>query len=119
LWTAEWDQKTYAEPVLAGLKEKLLEGKRRILDAVQFVKSKPPAYLDLSGRRLVDSAIAVLIGHLLLGQGARDQRKQRVARRFIEREMPALRMHCAQILSGDMAALEEYAMLAGPVPAAE
>jgi alkylation response protein AidB-like acyl-CoA dehydrogenase len=119
LWTAEWDQKTYAEPVLAGLKEKLLEGKRRILEAVQFVKSRPASYLDLSGRRLVDSAIAVLIGHLLLGQGARDQRKQRVARRFIEREMPALRMHCEQILSGDMAALEEYAMLAGPVPAAE
>ena len=119
LWTTEWDHKTYAEPVLAGLKEKLLEGKRRILDAVQFVKSKPAAYLDLSGRRLVDSAIAVLIGHLLLGQGARDQRKQRVARRFIEREMPTLRMHCEQILAGDMAALDEYATLAGPVPAAE
>ena len=119
LWTTEWDHKTYAEPVLAGLKEKLLEGKRRILDAVQFVKSKPAAYLDLSGRRLVDSALAVLIGHLLLGQGARDQRKQRVARRFIEREMPTLRMHCEQILAGDMAALDEYATLAGPVPAAE
>jgi hypothetical protein len=118
-WTAEWDQKIYAEPVLAQLKEKLLEAKRRVLEAVQFVKTRPVSYLDLSGRRLVDSAIAVLIGHLLLGQGARDQRKQRVARRFIEREMPALRMHCEQILSGDMAALDEYATLAGPVPAAE
>jgi hypothetical protein len=119
LWTNEWEQKTYAEPVLAGLKEQLVEGKRRILEAVQFVKTKPTSYLDLSGRRLVDSAIAVMIGHLFLGQGAKDERKQRVARRFIEREMPALRMYCEQIRAGDMAALEEYATLAGPVPVAE
>jgi hypothetical protein len=118
-WTADWDHKTYAEPLLAELKEMLLEAKRRILDAVQFVKGKSPSYLDLSGRRLVDSALAVLIGHLLLGQGAKSERKQRVARRFITREMPALRMNCEQIVSGDLAPLEEYALLAGPVPAAE
>ena len=86
---------------------------------MQFVKSKGSSYLDLSGRRLVDSAIAIIVGHLLLAQGAMNERKKRVARRFIERELPVLRMNCEQILAGDMAAMEEYALLAGPVPAAD
>jgi len=89
-----------------------------VLDAVKFIKTQSTQYLDLAGRKLVDSAIAVLIGHLLLGQGAADERKKRVARRFILRELPGLRMNCEQILSGDMTPLTEYAVLAGPVPVA-
>ncbi|MGD0898272.1 MAG: acyl-CoA dehydrogenase family protein, partial [Thermoguttaceae bacterium] len=119
MWTGDWDKKEYADPLLGQLKEKLLDAKRRILDAIQFAKTKATSYLDLSGRRLVDSAIAVVIGHLLLGQGTADERKKRVARRFIDRELPAVRMNCEQIHAGDMAALEEYAVLAGPVPVAE
>ena len=75
--------------------------------------------MDLSGRRLVDSAIAVIVGHLFLGQGAVNERKKQVARRFIDREMPVLRMNCEQIHAGDMSPLEEYSLLAGPVPATE
>ena len=86
-------------------------------EAVQFVKSKGSSYLDLSGRRLVDSAIAIIIGHLLLAQGAKNERKKRVARRFIDREMSVLRMNLEQIHAGDMAVLAEYDVLAGPVPA--
>jgi hypothetical protein len=41
-----------------------------------------------------------------------------VARRFIDRELPILRMNCEQIRAGDVAVMEEYALLAGPVPAA-
>ena len=36
----------------------------------------------------------------------------------ISREMPVVRMNCEQVHAGDMAAMEEYAVLAGPVPAA-
>ena len=68
---------------------------------------------------MVDSAIAIIIGHLFLGQGANNERKRRVARRFIDRELPVLRMNCEHIHAGDMAAMEEYALLAGPVPAAD
>jgi alkylation response protein AidB-like acyl-CoA dehydrogenase len=118
-WAAEWENKNYDDPVLAELKAQLIDGKRRVLEAVQFVKSKASAYLDLSGRRLVDSAIAVIIGHLFLGQAAVNDRKKRVAKRFIAREMPVLKMNCEQVLSGDMSALEEYSVLAGPVPTAE
>ena len=72
--------------------------------------------MDLAGRKIVDSAIAVLVGHLLLGQAAGNERKRRVARRFIDLEMPRLRMNCELIASGDMAPLDEYELLAGPVP---
>ena len=63
--------------------------------------------------------IAIIIGHLLLAQGASDERKKRVARRFITRELSVLRMNIEQVFAGDAAATEEYALLAGPVPAAD
>ncbi len=118
-WTAEFDRKQYDDPLLEELKQSLIQGKQRVLEAIAFVKQQRASYLDLSGRRLVDSAIAVIIGHLLLGQGVADERKRRVARRFITREMSVLRTNCEQILTGDNTVLEEYALLAGPVPAAD
>ena len=117
-WTEEYEKKQYADPLLAELQQKLGQGKQQVMEAIQFVKGQGPSYLDFSGRRLVDAAIAVVIGHLLLGQGAADERKKAVARRFINREMPVLRTNCQQILSGDTAPLDDYALLAGPVPAA-
>jgi hypothetical protein len=81
------------------------------------VKTQGTGYLDLSGRRLVDSAVTIIIGHLLLGQGAANARKKRVARRFLLQELPVLKVHCEQILCGDTTPLGEYDLLAGPVPA--
>ena len=117
-WTSQFEQTDYGDPLLDDLKRQLIEARGRVAEAVQFVKSQGSSYLDLSGRRLVDSAIAIIVGHLLLAQGAANERKKRVARRFINREMPVLRTNCEQIHSGDTAALEEYALLAGPVPVA-
>jgi alkylation response protein AidB-like acyl-CoA dehydrogenase len=109
---------TYQLEMLENLKAELIEGKQELLKAVEFVKTQPSSYLDLVGRRLVDAAIIVIVGHLLLGQAVKDERKQRVARRFIRSGLPALRMYCEQILARDTSALDEYAMLAGPVPSA-
>ena len=67
----------------------------------------------------MDSAIAVIVGHLLLGQGAADERKRRVARRFIETQLPVLRADLEMIQSGDTSAMDEYELLAGPVPKGE
>ena len=100
------------------LKQKLLEARQRVVEAVAFVKSKGTSYLDLAGRKLVDSAIVIVVGHLLLTQGAKNERKKRVARHFLARKLPVLQMNCQQIYSGDMTPMEEYALLAGPVPAA-
>jgi hypothetical protein len=171
----EFEEIQYAEPLLAELKAKLAAGKEEVLKAIAFVKSQSTDYLDLAGRKLVDAAAAVYIGHLLLQQASglrtgagppspasvaaglctgrggdagrravppnvaaggspaesgtgysptlnptkldawRD-RKGRVARRFIDTQMPNVRLNCELIAAGDRTPLEEYDLLAGPVP---
>ena len=57
--------------------------------AIAVVGDQPAGDLQLEfGRRLVDAAIAVIIGHLFLRQGAVNDRKKRVAKRFIETRLP-------------------------------
>ncbi|MCY2989384.1 MAG: hypothetical protein NTY19_16140 [Planctomycetota bacterium] len=115
-WVAPREQLEYADPLLAELKQKLVTGKQRLMETIQFVKQRSTSYLDLSGRRLVDSAIAVIVGHLFLGQAVQNERKKRVARRYIDTQMCLLRANCEQVLAGDVSPLEEYEILAGPVP---
>jgi len=118
-WTVDHEKKQYDVPLLAELQQSLIDAKQRVLEAIAFVKSQGTSYLDLSGKRLVDAALTIIIGHLFLGQGERSERKQRVARRFITRELPVLEMNCRQILTGDTSAMDEYQTLAGPVPAVD
>jgi alkylation response protein AidB-like acyl-CoA dehydrogenase len=54
--------------LLTDLKQKLMEGRMHVLNAIAFVKAQSTEYMDLAGRRLVDAAAAVYIGHLLLQQ---------------------------------------------------
>jgi 3-(methylthio)propanoyl-CoA dehydrogenase len=117
-WVEPHEAKTYNDPLLDGLKQQLIDARKKINEAVVFVKAKGSSYLDLSGRKLVDSAITVVVGHLLLAQGAKDERKKRVARRFIDRDLAVLKMNCELIHAGDASPTEEYALLAGPVPVA-
>ena len=116
-YVAEHEKAACSDPTLAALKQKLVEAKTRVLEAIRFIKGRAAAYLDLSGRRLVDSAIFVIVGHLLLAQGAVNDRKKRVARRFIESGLPVLAMSLEQAFAGDMSPMDEYDLLAGPVPA--
>ena len=113
---AGFEKVEYSDPMLTGLKQKLVEAKGEIVKTIQFVKTRPSFYLDLSGRRMVDSAIAVIVGHLFLGQATKCDRKKRVARRFIENHLPVIRANLDQVLSGDSSAMDEYDLLAGPVP---
>jgi alkylation response protein AidB-like acyl-CoA dehydrogenase len=137
---AEFEEIQYADPLLVELKVKLVAGKEQVLKTIVFVKSQSMDFLDLAGRKLVDAAVAVYVGHLLLQQSEpraqatgpsgpagpgldatrlstlRD-RKKRVARRFIDVELPKARLNCKLIATGDRTPLEEYALLAGPVPA--
>jgi hypothetical protein len=109
----------YADEQLAELKQKLIDAKQTLMEAIRFVKTKPTSYLDLSGRRLVDAALVVIIGHLFLGQAARSDDKRCVARRFIQNQVPILRMNCEQVLAHDLSPIEEFEALAGPVPTLE
>ncbi len=115
-YVGELEQRDYEDGLLTELKAKLIEAKGTLLGAIGFVKQQTPAYLDLSGQRLVDSAITLLVGHFMLGQAAVNDRKRRVAKRFIETRLPILKLNCELTLSGDTSALDEYELLAGPVP---
>ncbi len=112
---AEHEKTDYNDPLLAELKQKLTDGKARLVDAIASAKEQSSRFRDLSARRLVDSAITILVGHLLLRQATNNDRKARVAHRFIESQLPVLRMNCDQVLSGDAAPLDEFELLAGPV----
>ena len=118
-YVADYEKKEYDDPQLEELKQQLIAGRERLQEAIAFVKSQSPTYLDVAGQRLVDCAIMQIVGHLFLGQATKSDRKKVVARRFINRELPLLRMRCEQICSGDTSALTDYQILAGPVPTAQ
>jgi alkylation response protein AidB-like acyl-CoA dehydrogenase len=115
-WTKTREETTYDDELLDGLKEKLIAAREELGAALQFAKQQSTDFLDLSGRRLVDGAIAVIVGHLFLEQATKNERKRRVARKFIESELPILKMNCETVLAGDTSCLDEYLLLAGPVP---
>lgn len=112
-YVEELEQRTYSDGLLGELKQKLVAGRQLIQQAVAKVKEVGGNYMDLSGRRLVDAAAVVIIGHLLLRQATACARKKCVARRFIELGMHNLRRDIDVVLSGDKSAMEEYAVLAG------
>ncbi len=118
-WVEPHEKKQYDDPELAEMRDRLVEARERIQEATKFAKGLGGAFVQLSGRKLVDAAIAVMIGHLFLGQAEKNERKKIVARRFLHRELPVVRMNCEVVCSGDAAAYEQYALLAGPVPAAD
>lgn len=114
----ELEQAEYAEPALAELRAKLDEGKALVLKGIAFVKAKGGEYMDLWGRKLVDAASAVIIGHLLLQQAKANDRKKAVARRFIAMNAPTIERDINLVCSDDRSAIDSYELIAGPVPAA-
>jgi len=66
----ELEQFEHFDKSLHELQQKLIEGKKLILQGIGFVKERGVEYMDLYGRRLVDAGITVLVGHLLLQQAA-------------------------------------------------
>ncbi len=117
-YSGELEQAEYEDADLAALKQKLVDARTSILEAVKFVKTQSTAYLDFSGRRLVDSAITVICGHLFLGQAVKCERKKLVAKRYIQKGLAQMQADLAMIMSGDTTPLDAYPLLAGPVPSA-
>ncbi len=115
-YVAPFETASYEDPDLAAMRDDLIEARKRLTDVIDFVKKQPTTYLDLAGRRLVESAITIIVGHLFLKQAVEKERKKQVAKRFLSLRLPLLDMHCRQIETGDMTPLEEYDLIAGPVP---
>jgi 3-(methylthio)propanoyl-CoA dehydrogenase len=105
----------YEDPQLQALKQKLLDAKQPLSEAISFVKGRSPSFLDLMGRRLVDCAILQICGHLLLQQAVKKPAKKVIARRYIDQGMTQLRMKCEQIMNADTSPLDQFET-AGPVP---
>lgn len=117
-YAEELEHLKYDDAELTALAGKLLEGRQLITQAIAFTKEKGGSYMDLYGRKLVDSAIAIIVGHQFLGQAVKNEHKKAVARRFISTQLANVRRDVELIGSGDLSAMEQYATLAGPLPAA-
>ncbi|MFW6061951.1 MAG: acyl-CoA dehydrogenase family protein, partial [Planctomycetota bacterium] len=105
--------------------EQIREGLGLLDQAVEYVKAQSGRdYRDLYARKLVDIATYLIIGALFADQATTDdkemaEKKHRVARYWMHWRLPEIRMNVEQITSGDLAAVEDFEALAGPVPVVE
>ncbi|MDW8077692.1 MAG: acyl-CoA dehydrogenase family protein [Thermoguttaceae bacterium] len=111
---AELESRRFDDDKLANLQKALIEAKPQVLEAISFTKRQSAGYLDLVGRQIVDAAIILICGHLLLAQAEKWDRKRFVAERFIRSQLPVYRMCCEQVLSGDNSPIVVYEEIAGP-----
>ncbi len=110
----EWPE--WATPLVATLGE----GVELLVEAAAFTKAQGGTeYMDLYGRKLVDMAIALLAGYWLCLQGAENDTKQAVARRWVTTRAPEIVKLHGMVLSGDRSTISEFEVLAAPVPAAD
>ncbi|MDR1270190.1 MAG: acyl-CoA dehydrogenase family protein [Planctomycetaceae bacterium] len=113
-----FEKKTCNDPKLEELKAILIKGREEIQSAINFAKSRSGVYIELVARRLVDAAIAVLAGHYLLGQATKNERKKHLAELFIVQNEPVVTMKCTQVKQGNSKVIDDYELLADPVPVA-
>ncbi len=95
----------------------LQAGRTTLGEAVAFVKEQGGDYMDLYGRRIVDSAITLIVGALLADHATAREEKRAALDRWMTIKMPELRMNAELIRSGNRAVMEQFEPLAGPVPA--
>jgi hypothetical protein len=117
-YAEEFEKATYADPSLAALAVRLAEARQLLIKAIAFTKQKGGNYMDLYGRKLVDSAITIIVGHLFLGQAVKNEHKKAVVTRFIHTRLPDLQRDVGLICTGDTSAMDQYEALAGAVPPA-
>ncbi|MGL4943297.1 MAG: acyl-CoA dehydrogenase family protein [Thermoguttaceae bacterium] len=112
----DFEKRTYADALLVELQHELLAMRNKLVEAIEYIKTQGGSYVELVARRLVESAIDILCGHYLLRQAEQCDRKKRVARLWIQQRSPMVAMRCNQAMLGNTQAIEEYELLAGPVP---
>jgi len=106
---------------LKAMADQIAEGAAALAEAIAFVKEQPGSeFLDLMGRRLVDSAIYLIVGALFLDQAASgNATKKAVVARWLATKLPEVRMHREFILSGERSPMTDFEVLAGPLPVVE
>ena len=114
-YLATFESKTFEDAELEILKASLVASKAELDNAIAFAKAQGGNYVDLVARKLVDAGIAILLGHYLLGQAAKSDRKKKVAAYFVAREKPVITMNCARALSGNTQVVGDYLEFVGPI----
>ena len=97
------------------LRDALGEMRGLLQAAVDQLKKGGADYLDLSARKLVDVAIDILIGYLLLEQATHSERKGIVASRFITQSLSRAKSRIELVLTGERSTLDAYDKLVGPM----
>ncbi|MDR1484971.1 MAG: acyl-CoA dehydrogenase family protein [Planctomycetaceae bacterium] len=110
-YVMQFEKKEFADQKLNALKSILINGRVEIQAAVDYAKSRGGNYIELVARRLVDASVMVLIGHYLLGQAEKNERKKSVAELFITRNEPQVTMNCDQVKSGNSQVIDQYQVL--------
>ncbi|MDR2346889.1 MAG: acyl-CoA dehydrogenase family protein [Planctomycetaceae bacterium] len=110
-YVTQFEQYEFSDQKLNELKSILIQGRTEIQTAVDYAKSQDGNYIELIARRLVDAAAAVLIGHYLLKQAEKNERKKSVAELFISRNESQVIMNCTQVKSGNKQVIEQYKLL--------
>ena len=109
-WTAE------VQPLI----DQIRQGAELLEQCVAFVKEQPGAtHRDLYARKMVDMALYLIVGTLFCDQATANETKHSVAKRWLAWRMPEIRMNAEMIQSGDTQIVEEFEVLAGPVPVVE
>jgi hypothetical protein len=105
---------------LEGLVDQIRSGLAMLGECVNFVKGQGgAAYRDLYARKLVDIGVYLIIAALFCDQATAKEAKKIVARRWLADKMPEIRRNREMICSGDVAVVEQFEVLAGPVPKVE
>ncbi|MBW2172703.1 MAG: acyl-CoA dehydrogenase family protein, partial [Deltaproteobacteria bacterium] len=94
---------------LESLGAKIEEGKKRLADAVGFIKEQNDHFCtDYHARGLVDIAVETLMGVLLLEGASKSEHKVHVAKKFVADSHPRIQMLAARIMAGDIDAINEF-----------
>ena len=98
--------------------QQIRDGQKSLTQCMDFIKAQNSTdYMDLYGRRLVDNAIFLIVAALFADHATASATKKVVLERWLSVRMPELRMNHEAICSGSRLAINDFAALAGPVPA--
>ncbi|MBR2003817.1 MAG: acyl-CoA dehydrogenase family protein, partial [Thermoguttaceae bacterium] len=116
-YVAEFEAKDLGDEALEALKEKLIAVRAELDDAIAYARNLGASYVDLRARKLVDAGIAILVGHYLLSQATKCDRKKKVVDYFVAKELPLIRAAIATVQNGSTRVLDDYLEFVGPVSA--
>jgi 3-(methylthio)propanoyl-CoA dehydrogenase len=105
---------------IAPLIAQIREGMAMMASAVEYVKAAPSSgYKDLHARRLVDMAVYLIIATFFCDCAVASEKKKALARYWLSWRLPEIRMLKERACSGELAPVNQFETLAGPVPVVE